>query len=166
METKAITIKDVTLVNIEKFNANRKGLQLTPAGYFDKILNNSKTEVNPVNTDGLQVKIDELTEVNQALQTVNQKVNEENQALLNEKTELKNNFDFLTKNPPAVELQNLLTGTQFILTPNKELATKMSRSIAYDRKEGKLKEVEVKDYLQHFTERAIKYFLKNEYSHI
>lgn len=184
MEKKPLTIRDVSVDSIGKFHTNRAGFQLTPAGYFEKILNAENSEVNRVDTKGLQDSVNDLIEVNGGLVTENdglqvrlQELQKGLQPLLdkcipyrkdtdeNMVTCIETALEEMAKKEP-VEIERKLTPPQFIFEPGREMAEKMQRAIAYDRKKGVLKEVELKDYLQNFTERAFKYFLKEEYSHI
>jgi hypothetical protein len=172
MEKKPITIKDVSLTNIEKFHTERGKQGLTPAGYFDRILNAGNPGVNQENTEGLQEKVNELSdslrglqEENQSLLTQVNEVNDQVTELTSVNTTLQDKVNELENRAP-VEVEKKLTGTQFIFAPSENLAKKMQRAIAADRKSGKLKDQDQKEYLQKFTAKAIEYLLKNEYDHL
>ncbi len=166
MEKKALTIKDVALVDIEKFKQIKEETGFTPAKTFSHILNAEKSNVNQVNTNGLQEQVNELMGSLRDLEQVNQ-------SLLDEKTSLLEENKTLFENNKAVNLQleeekngKQLTGTQFIFEPTEMQAKKMQRSIAYLKNKGNLDLIKKEKYLQHFTSIALEYLINNEFNHI
>lgn len=160
MPSKSLMIKDVSVQNIEKFHSGRKRLKLTSSGYFDKILNTDLSLTIPENTP------DNSAEKLQELEEQFSKCDKTNIKLLAKIKELENKAPVEVEKEVIKEVEKKLTGTQFIFEPSDEMAKKIKRVIAYERKEGNLKDLTPEQYLQKITSVALNYFIKNEYSHL
>lgn len=157
MDKKPITIRDVLLTDVEKFKKLQVNLNIKPNEVFTLLIKNTekngKHEINAVNVESLQKENQTFTEVNQILQAEN--------------LELQSKYNSLRDSKPnEIEVPIKLKGTQFIFEPTETMAKNMQRVIAYLKREGKLNEIERKNYLQEFIIKAVNYIINNEYKHL
>lgn len=163
---KSFTIKDLPVSYIESFKSLQKVNQSKPAETFGKLLVNHNEQVNQVNHQA--IRITELEE--EAVNLVNL-----NKQLTLEVADLLSKLSFTesklleTEGKLLVNLNKIeqsLKNTQFIVDPPVNLATKIKRCIAYDVVKNKFTKTPKSDYLIDFTNRALAYYIYNEYSHI
>ena len=160
---KPFTIRDVLVSDIDAFHNKRGEIGLSGAGYFHSLLHGkdvkpssdliTNDEVRSTNNEeliNLQIKFEELANENKRL-TGN----------LNEALFDRDKFEGLFNDLKETQLK--LSPLEFIVSPDIETAKKINRAIAQDRKNGLLKNVPVKNYLQNFTMKCLKYTIKNEY---
>lgn len=153
--SKSFTLRDVTLTDIDKFTDLKNSKRLTPGGTLNLLLNAFENTGAPsVSTD----ELDKLKAANESLQKQLEAVNFQNTGLLEQIEAL------LNKTPETVEVPIKLKGTQFIFEPGKTLFDHMRRCMVYDIKKGVLKKSDPATQL--FTDRALTYYIKNEYNHI
>ena len=160
---KPFTIRDVLVSDIDAFHNKRGEIGLSGAGYFHSLLHGkdvkpssdliTNDEVRSTNNEeliNLQIKFEELANENKRL-TGN----------LNEALFDRDKFEGLFNDLKETQLK--LSPLDYVMTLDLETAKKINRAIALDRKEGLLKNVPVKNYLQNFTMKCLKYTIKNEY---
>lgn len=167
---KPFTIRDVLITDIDAFHNKRGEIGLSGAGYFHSLLHGK--EVKP--SSDLITKDEGRNTNNEEVESLRT----ENEKLKNKLSNLQTNFDLLLVKRSELEDENKmittnlielkesqlkLTSLDYIMTLDLETAKKINRAIALDRKEGLLKNVPVKNYLQNFTMKCLKYTIKNEY---
>ena len=148
---KPFTIRDVLVSDIDAFHNKRGEIGLSGAGYFHSLLHGkdvkpssdliTNDEVRSTNNEeliNLQIKFEELANENKRL-TGN----------LNEALFDRDKFEGLFNDLKETQLK--LSPLDYVMTLDLETAKKINRAIALDRKEGLLKNVPVKNYLQNFT---------------
>lgn len=151
---KPFTIRDVLISDIDLFHNNRGETGLSGAGYFHSLLH-GKSDVKEVE------KVDEgLESLRNEVKVLKNTINDKENIILNLQSQKDNLANDLTK---LKESQLKLTSLDYVMTLDLETAKKINRAIASDRKEGLLKNVPVKNYLQNFTIKCLKYTIKNEY---
>lgn len=163
MAEKAFTIQKTNESVIGQFHTLRDKEGLTPAAFLERLVNN---QVNPVNSDDLQPKVNELEASLLNLQQENQSLQADKAVLETylKESEEKNNA-LQAENQSLVQNSNgiKINYPQFVCSPSIDLASKIKRSAIYDIKKNKISK---EDFLNQFTVNALNYYIKNEYSHI
>jgi hypothetical protein len=154
MLEKSLTIRGTSLEDVNLFNKNKKSLKLSSPEYFSKILrHNCKDTAGVMTIDGSNQQAELLT-----LRILVEKLEKENKEL-----SLKEPLIQEKEVEKIVYKDKDLLFPEYVYNPGNELAKKINRAIALERKNGNLKNVNTEDYLQKFTTDAINYFIKNEY---
>lgn len=152
MLRKPLTIRDALVEDIELFNENKKLLTLNSADYFTKILKHKCELVNGVSKDELRIQNEKYLKLivrTQELEKENKKV-----------TTIEKEIEKIVYKDKELDFP------AYVFRPELNLAKKINRAIALERKNGNLSGIEQKDYLQIFTTQAINYFIENEFTEI
>lgn len=146
---KSLTVQKLPESQIEIFHQERKRFspEKTPAQYFSLLLENALSGgVNTETEEKLTAALTKITELEKRIVYLDSVIAE-------------------NESKPPLEVEKKLTGTQFIFEPKDETFKNMKRSIYYLIKEQKVKK-DAPDLVENFTEKAVTYYIKNEFSHI
>ena len=162
MASKVFGIRGVDEKLKDQFYTIGEKEALTPAETLAALIERYKTPVNSVDTESLRNDNAGLQADNERLQSVNTALTDANQALTDQLQTAEATINALQE---QLSKKITLTGDQFILTPSADMAKQMRRAITYEIKAGNAKR-DNPGLVQWFTERALKFLIKNEYSHI
>lgn len=172
MAEKAFTIQKTKEAVIEQFHAFRNEKGLTPAAYLEQLVNN---QINPVNIDDLQPKVEELKTSLQDLQQVNENLQADKLSLETSLQTSNENYNKLRAlydelNEELNELKNkepqptgiILKDNEFICSPSDE-ALQLSRKYRpFLKKDGVFTGTDA-DYPNFLFNTAVTKYIKNKY---